>query len=79
VKRIVVILDGLAISVTIFILFILVVVGVCDAVVGAGKVLSDLYHDRHNAGWLGGFIVFCLVWAVFRWKAGLRALEELRK
>ncbi len=75
-KRLVVIIDCAAVSITM--LFLVGLVGLM--IRGLFLELKELVHDLYAARsdwWIAGILVFFLVWAAFRWRAGLKALDEL--
>jgi hypothetical protein len=74
-KRILTLIDCTAISITMLLLCGLVGM----ALRGLFLQLKDAVHDIHasHSDWVAGIIIFCLLWTAFKWKAGLRALENI--
>ncbi len=75
-KRLVTLIDCAAICISM--LFLVALVGM--ALRGLFLQLKDLVHEIYAARgdwWIAGLIIFCLLWAAFRWKAGLKALDDI--
>jgi len=74
-KRLVAFVDLAAISIAILFLFAVIVMSIRSAAITVWQLAREMYAARHD-WWLGGLIVFSLIWAAVRWKAAYRALSE---
>jgi hypothetical protein len=75
-KRLLTLLDCTAISITMLFLVGLAAMALRGLFLQLRELLHDIYAARGD-WWIAGLLVFCLIWTVFRWKAGLRALDDI--